>query len=94
MPENVIAPWDYSGIFILGMLALDIFFVGLVWLWAWSGRTKREKKTPFNRSAENYGGTVQSGIAPIPPFLLVIYITILSFMIIYVANSIITGVKY
>jgi hypothetical protein len=87
-------PWDFSGIFIVGMIALDLFIVGLVWLWAWSGRAKREKKIPFKNTAENYAGQVQTASGPIPAFLIVIYIVVLSFIVIYIVNTFVTGVRY
>jgi|GEM_PF-2136718 len=93
-PTDVIAPWELPPIYWLGTLALDFVIIALVWLWARSGRTKREKNTPFHRGAENFANTVQAGYGAIPTFLLVVYGAVVIFIITYAVISILTGTQY
>jgi hypothetical protein len=91
---NSIKPWEENPIISLVVVAFMVVFLVLIWLWARSGRSKRESQVPFERTAEDFAGQIQSAYGRLPAFLLVLYVIVLVSMAAYVINSIITGVKY
>ncbi len=92
-PE-ALKPWEPNWA-LFGIVAAWCFgSILLVWLWAKSGRSKYEKKVPFERTAEDFAGTVQAGYGQIPYFLIAIYLIIAVTLVGYIVNSIITGVQY
>ncbi len=93
-PADVIAPWELPPIYWVGSLALDFVIIALVWIWARSGRSKREKNTPFHRGAENFANTVQAGYGAIPTFMFVVYGAVILTIITYTVISILSGTQY
>ncbi len=91
---NVLKPWQENWLIDAILLGSAIFMVGGVWLWARSGRSKRENKVPFERTAEDFAGTVQASYGVIPVFLYALYTIVIISMILYVINAILSGVKY
>ena len=91
---NVVLPWQENWVVDAVLIGTAIFMIVAVWLWARSGRSKREKKVPFERTSEDFAGTVQAGYGQIPTFLLVVYALALLSIAAYVVNAIITGTKY
>jgi NADH:ubiquinone oxidoreductase subunit 3 (subunit A) len=91
---NSIKPWEENPIINLVVLAFMVVFLVLIWLWARSGRSKRENQVPFERTTEDFAGQIQSADGRLPAFLIVLYVILAVCMAGYVINSIITGVKY
>ncbi len=87
-------PWQENYAIDAIMIGVSLFLIAGVWLWARSGRSKAESRVPFDHSAESFAGTVYAGYGPIPVFLLMIYITILTTMVAYTIVSISSGVQY
>ncbi len=92
--SEITPPWELPPIWWVLGFGLDISLVALVWLWARSGRTKREKDTPFDRSAENFANTIQAGYGAVPTFLFVIWLAVILFIITYSVLSIANGPQY
>lgn len=92
-PDSI-KPWEENPIINLVVLAFGLVFLVLIWLWARSGRTKRENEVPFERTAEDFAGQVQAAYGRLPAFLIVLYVILAVCMAAYVINGIITGVKY
>ena len=93
IPDSI-KPWQENPIIDVIVLAFGLLFLVLIWLWARSGRTKRENEVPFERTAEDFAGQVQAAYGRLPAFLIVLYVVVLVFLAAYVVNGIITGVKY
>ncbi len=92
-PDSI-KPWQ-ENILIDGIiLGFTVLFIVLIWLWARSGRSKRENQIPFERTAEDFAGQVQAAYGRLPAFLIVLYAVVLIAIAAYVVNGIITGVKY
>ena len=91
---NIATPWQENWAVDAILIGTAIFMIAGVWLWARSGRTKRENKVPFERTAEDFAGTTQAGYGQIPTFLLVIYAAALIAIAAYVVNAIISGTQY
>ena len=93
VPDSI-KPWQENPIIDGIILGFGILMLVLIWLWARSGRTKRENEVPFERTAEDFAGQVQAAYGRLPAFLLVLYAVVLIVLAAYVINGIITGVKY
>jgi hypothetical protein len=91
---NVIKPWEQNWLVFAIIVAFGLGTILLTWLWARSGRSKYEKKVPFDRTAEDFAGTVQAGYGQIPYFLIAIYVAVGIFIVLYIINSIATGPQY
>ena len=89
-----IPPWQENFFIDAISVGTFIFLIACIWLWAWSGRSKREKKVPFERAAEDFGGTVQAAYGQIPNFLILIYAAVFIAIVGYIIVSIISGVQY
>lgn len=89
-----IKPWEENWIITGVVIGFCVLFVVLIWLWARSGRSKREHELPFERTAEDFAGTVQSSYGRFPAFLIALYVIVIIAIVAYVMNGIITGVKY
>ncbi len=91
---NNIKPWQPNWSIELITFGFAVLFLILIWLWARSGRSKHERKVPFERTAEDFAGTVQAGYGQIPYFLITVYVVIAVTLVLYIVNSIITGTQY
>ncbi|MDB5079645.1 MAG: hypothetical protein JWP00_1569 [Chloroflexi bacterium] len=91
---NTIKPWQENWVIDAILLGFTFLFILLIWLWARSGRSKRENELPFERTSEDFAGTVQAAYGRLPAFLIVLYVVVLVAIAAYVVNGIITGVKY
>src|SRR3954451_4000628 len=87
-------PWQENPFIDAVVASFAILFLVLIWLWARSGRTKRENDVPFDRTAEDFAGQVQAAYGRLPAFLIVLYAVVLIVLAVYVVNGIITGVRY
>ena len=92
-PESL-KPWQENPLIDGIILAFGVTFIILIWLWARSGRSKRENEVPFERTSEDFAGQVQAAYGRLPAFLIFLYAVVLIAMVAYVINGIITGVKY
>lgn len=93
VPDSV-KPWQENPLIDGIILAFGLVFVILIWLWARSGRSKRENEVPFERTAEDFAGQVQAAYGRLPAFLIFLYAVVLIVLAAYVVNGIVTGVKY
>src|SRR6476646_1392801 len=93
IPDSI-KPWQENPIIDGIILAFAVVFCLLIWLWARSGRSKREHEIPFERTAEDFAGQVQAAYGRLPGFLIALYVIVLVVLAAYVVNGIITGVKY
>lgn len=91
---NLQKPWQQNWLQDAVTIAFALLFLLLIWLWARSGRSKRENKVPFERTAEDFAGTVQAGYGVVPAFLYVVYAAALIAMAGYIVVSMINGVQY
>lgn len=91
---STVRPWQQNFLIDAVAVAFGLGLIVLTWLWARSGRTKRENEVPFERTAEDFAGTIQAGYGQLPAFLIVVYVMILIFIVAYTANAILTGVQY
>lgn len=89
-----IPPWQENYFIDIISVGTFIFLIAGIWLWSWSGRSKREKKVPFERSAEDFAGTVQAAYGQIPNFLILIYAAVIIAVVGYIIVSIMSGVQY
>ena len=89
-----IPPWQENFYLDAIIVGTFIFLIIAIWLWSWSGRSKREKKVPFERTAEDFGGTVQAAYGQIPAFLILIYAAVVISIVGYIIISIINGPQY
>jgi hypothetical protein len=89
-----VPPWQENYAIDVIMVGIFIFLIAGIWLWSWSGRSKREKKVPFERTAEDFAGTVQAAYGQIPNFLILIYAAVIISVVGYIIVSIISGVQY
>ena len=87
-------PWQTD--WVIESIMLGFIIIGLVFLWLWlrSGRTQRENKIPFERTAEDFAGTVQAGYGVLPVFLYFLYAAIGLWIVGYIVTALITGVQY
>lgn len=93
IPDSI-KPWQENPIIDVIVFGFALVFLVLIWLWARSGRTKREREVPFERTAEDFAGQVQAAYGRMPAFIIVLYAVVLIAIVAYVVNGIITGVKY
>lgn len=93
IPDSI-KPWQENPIIDGIIFGFAILFLVLIWLWARSGRSKREHEIPFERTAEDFAGQVQAAYGRLPAFLIVLYVILFFVIAGYVINGIITGVKY
>ncbi|MBN9391664.1 MAG: hypothetical protein J0I20_26760 [Chloroflexi bacterium] len=93
VPDSI-KPWQENPIIDGIIFGFGILMLVLIWLWARSGRSKRENEVPFERTAEDFAGQVQAAYGRLPAFLIVLYAVVLIVLAAYVINGIITGVKY
>ena len=87
-------PWQQNWLIDAMAVGFALLFLLLIWLWARSGRSKRENQVPFERTAEDFAGQVQAAYGQLPAFIIVLYISVLVAMAGYIVNSIINGVRY
>ncbi len=87
-------PWQQNWLIDLIAISFSLLFLLLIWLWARTGRSKRENQVPFERTAEDFAGEIQAAYGQIPPFLLVLYAAVLIGITGYIVNAIISGVRY
>lgn len=87
-------PWEQNFALDGILIGITILLVLLVALWAWSGRTKKERKIPFERTAEDFAGQVQAAYGAIPIFLLVVYAVTLLSIAGYIIVAIMNGPQY
>lgn len=87
-------PWQENWAVDVILIGTTIFMIAGVWLWARSGRSKADNNVPFDRTAESFAGTVFAGYGPLPLFLVVMYATILTAMVLYTIVSILSGTQY
>ncbi len=93
IPDSI-KPWQENPIIDVIVVSFGLLFLALIWLWARSGRSRRESEVPFERTAEDFAGQVQAAYGRMPAFLIVLYAVVLIAIAAYVINSIITGVRY
>lgn len=93
IPDSI-KPWQENPIIDVITVSFALVFLVLIWLWARSGRSKRENEVPFERTSEDFAGHVQAAYGRLPAFLIVLYVIVLVVLAAYVVNGIITGVKY
>lgn len=91
---DLIKPWQENPIIDGIILGFGLLLLVLIWLWARSGRSKREHEVPFERTAEDFAGQVQAAYGRLPTFLIVLYAVTIIAIIAYVINGIVTGTKY
>ncbi len=91
---NIVKPWQENWAIDAILIGMALFMILLIWLWARSGRSKRENNVPFERTAEDFAGTVQAGYGRIPPFLIVVYAAAFIAIAAYVVVAIINGTQY
>jgi hypothetical protein len=89
-----IKPWEENWIISGVTIGFCVLFIVLIWLWARSGRSKRENELPFERTSEDFAGVIQSAYGRLPAFLIVPYVILFIAAAAYITNSIITGIKY
>jgi hypothetical protein len=89
-----IKPWEENWIISGVTIGFCVLFIVLIWLWARSGRSKRENELPFERTSEDFAGVIQSAYGRLPAFLIVLYVILFIAAAAYITNSIITGIKY
>ncbi|HEX2913929.1 MAG TPA: hypothetical protein VH186_24205 [Chloroflexia bacterium] len=87
-------PWQENFAIDAIVVGTCLLMVVLVWLWARSGRSKRENMVPFERTSEDFAGNVQAGYGRLPAFLWVLYAVVLISIALYVINAVITGPRY
>lgn len=92
--QSVREPWKQNFVVDGVVIAFTVVVLLLTALWAWSGRTKKERKIPFERTAEDFAGQVQAAYGPIPPFLLALYAIVLLVIAGYVIVAIVNGTQY
>src|SRR5690348_14194955 len=93
IPDSI-KPWQENPLIDVIVLCFGLVFLVLIWLWARSGRSKRESEVPFERTAEDFAGQVQAAYGRLPGFLIALYVIVLVVLAAYVVTGIITGVKY
>jgi hypothetical protein len=89
-----VPPWQENYAVDAIIVGIFIFLIAGIWMWSWSGRSKREKDVRFDRSAEDFAGTVQVAYGRVPNFLYLIYAAIIISVVGYIIVSIISGVQY
>jgi hypothetical protein len=89
-----IKPWEENWIISGVVIGFCVLLIVLTWLWARSGRSKREHELPFERTSEDFAGVIQSAYGRLPAFLIVLYVILFIAGAAYITNSIITGIKY
>jgi hypothetical protein len=89
-----IKPWEENWIISGVVIGFCVLLIVLTWLWARSGRSKREHELPFERTSEDFAGVIQSAYGRLPAFLIVLYVILFIAAAAYITNSIITGIKY
>ena len=93
-PDDPIKPWSWN----LPLEAVVLFtvalLVGLIWLWASSGKDRKNLPDVLGRNVEDFAGIAQEGNGPVPMFLLILYLIVTLFMIGYPAVTLIFNYDY
>ena len=93
-PDDLIQPWDWN-----------IFLEGVVWFvvlllttavitWTAAGRDRRNLPDVMGRNVEDFAGITQESNGPLPRFLLLFYLVVVTFMIGYPIVTLILDYNY
>ncbi len=92
--DDLIKPWSWN-LPLEGVMWLAVILIVVaIWLWASSGKDRKNLPNVLGRNVEDFGGVIQEGNGPIPWFLLMFYLVVVLFMIGYPIVTLIFNYDY
>ncbi len=92
--DDPVKPWSWNLPLEAVVLFTVLLLVGLIWLWASSGKDRKNLPDVLGRNIEDFAGVAQEGNGPVPMFLLILYLVVTLFMIGYPAVTLIFNYDY
>jgi len=92
--SDLLKPWSWNPILELTVWFIVALIAVLVWLWTRSGKDRKNLPDIVGRNVEDFAGVTQEGNGPMPIFLMIFYIVVVSFMIGYPIVTLLVGYKY
>jgi len=95
MPGNdLLKPWSWNPVLELTVWLIVALLAVLIWVWTRSGKDRKNLPDVVGRNVEDFAGVTQEGNGPMPVFLMIFYIVVVTFMIGYPIVTLLVGYKY